>query len=64
MASEKKFELKAFSFGAAQEQTRAPRPVRIGLIQNRIVCPTTHPILEQVGQPEVATLVEVSVCSV
>ena len=49
MASEKKFELQAFSFGAAKEQTRAPRPVRIGLIQNRIVRPTTDPILEQVS---------------
>ncbi|CAI8023225.1 Beta-ureidopropionase [Geodia barretti] len=47
MASEKKFELKAFSFGAAKEQTRAPRPVRIGLVQNRIVRPTTDPLLEQ-----------------
>lgn len=49
LANEKSFELKAFAFGAAQEQTRAPRLVRIGLVQNQIVCPTTDPILEQVS---------------
>ena len=48
LAEEKKFELKAFAFGAAKEQTRAPRPVRIGLVQNQIVRPTSDPILEQV----------------
>lgn len=48
LAIEKNFELKAFAFGAAKEQTRLPRPVRIGLVQNQIVRPTTDPILEQV----------------
>ena len=54
LAEEGKFELKAFSFGAAREQTRAPRLVRIGLIQNKIVRPTTDPILDQV-RPAAAT---------
>ena len=49
LAEEKNFELKAFSFGAAKEQTRAPRLVRIGLVQNKIVRPTSDPILEQVN---------------
>lgn len=49
LANEKSFELKAFAFGAAQEQTRSPRLVRIGLVQNQIVRPTTDPILEQVS---------------
>lgn len=48
MAADKNFELKAFSFGAAEEQTRAPRIVRIGLIQNKILQPTSDPILQQV----------------
>lgn len=48
LASDKKFELKAYAFGAAKEQIRAPRPVKIGLVQNKIVRPTTDPIVEQV----------------
>ena len=47
LADEKDFELKAFAFGAAEEQARSPRLVRVGLVQNQILLPTTAPILEQ-----------------
>ena len=48
LAEEQNFELKSYRFGAAKEQTRAPRPVRIAVVQNAIVKPTTAPVTEQV----------------
>ena len=48
-ASERDFELQGHVFEAAQEQLRPPRPVRVGLIQNRIVLPTDAPVLDQVN---------------
>ncbi|XP_046904114.1 beta-ureidopropionase [Hypomesus transpacificus] len=47
-ASERDFELQGHVFEAAQEQLRPPRPVRVGLIQNRIVLPTDAPVLDQI----------------
>ncbi|XP_041456699.1 beta-ureidopropionase-like [Lytechinus variegatus] len=41
------FEVKGYQIGAGQEQLRSPRLVRIGLIQNKIVLPTTAPVKEQ-----------------
>lgn len=41
------FEIKAYKFSAAGEQLRARRIVRVGIIQNTIVLPTTAPITEQ-----------------
>eukprot|EP00798_Chlamydomonas_sp_ICE-L_P017155 gene17155-23466_t len=41
------FDLKAFRFTAAPEQMRPARNVRIGLIQNQIVLPTTAPFVDQ-----------------
>lgn len=41
------FDLQAYRFCAAPEQLRAPRIVRIGLIQHAIVKPTTAPFAEQ-----------------
>jgi hypothetical protein len=41
------FDLKAYCFKAAPEQLRPPRPVKIGLIQNKIVLPTTYPYAQQ-----------------
>ena len=41
------FDLQAYKFMAAAEQFRAPRIVRIGLIQHAIVKPTTAPLAEQ-----------------
>jgi hypothetical protein len=41
------FDLKAFAFAAAREELRPPRVVRIGLIQNAAVAPTTAPFEEQ-----------------
>lgn len=41
------FDVQGYQFGAAAEELRAPRIVRIGLIQNKIVLPTTAPIAKQ-----------------
>lgn len=47
VAEEQAFDLQAYKFGAAAEQFRAPRIVKIGLIQNAVVEPTTAPFAEQ-----------------
>lgn len=47
VASKHDFEVKAFQIGAAKEQMRPPKIVRIGLIQNKIVLPTSAPLQEQ-----------------
>jgi beta-ureidopropionase len=41
------FELAAYKIEAAREQRRAPRVVRIGVIQNRIVADTSEPVEAQ-----------------
>ena len=41
------FDLKAFRFEAAPEQLRPPRVVRLALIQNKTVLPTTEPYADQ-----------------
>ncbi|XP_034237193.1 beta-ureidopropionase [Thrips palmi] len=46
-AEKNDFEIKGYSFSAAPEQLRAPRIVRVGLIQNKIVIPTDRPLKEQ-----------------
>ena len=46
-AKSKNFQIVRAAAGASREQTRPPRLVRIGLIQNRIVLPTTAPVAEQ-----------------
>lgn len=48
LADEQKFELKGYRFDTTKEQTRAPRIVRIAVVQNAIVKPTTAPVAEQV----------------
>ncbi|KAK3420074.1 hypothetical protein EUGRSUZ_G00862 [Eucalyptus grandis] len=47
LSSEYDFDMLAFRFTADKELLREPRVVRVGLIQNSIVCPTTFPFLEQ-----------------
>ncbi|CAF0742170.1 unnamed protein product [Brachionus calyciflorus] len=47
LSKEENFDLQAYGFDAAEEQTRAKRLVRIGAIQNSIVLPTTEPIVKQ-----------------
>ena len=47
-ADQKDFEVQGYGFDATKEDTRASRVVRVGLIQNKIVLPTTAPISEQV----------------
>ncbi|KAI3896179.1 hypothetical protein MKX03_000299 [Papaver bracteatum] len=47
LSSNHGFDLKAFSFHADKELMREPRIVRVGLVQNSIALPTTHPFLDQ-----------------
>eukprot|EP00051_Salpingoeca_urceolata_P027187 m.480352 g.480352 ORF g.480352 m.480352 type:complete len:385 (+) comp21800_c0_seq1:97-1251(+) len=47
LSSSKDFEVQAVRIPCPTEQLRAPRIVRIGLIQNKIVLPTTAPVLDQ-----------------
>jgi beta-ureidopropionase len=44
---EQDFDVQAFEFTADEEQLRPARKVRVGLIQNAIVLPTTKPFAEQ-----------------
>ena len=48
MADGKDFEVKIFGIGASPEQTRPPRRVKIAVVQNAIVLPTTDPVSDQV----------------
>ncbi|XP_014241115.1 beta-ureidopropionase [Cimex lectularius] len=47
LANDEDFEIKGFQFSSAQEQLRAPRLVRIGIIQNKIAASTSESISEQ-----------------
>ncbi|XP_075541325.1 beta-ureidopropionase pyd3 isoform X1 [Dermacentor variabilis] len=47
LATEHKFELKGYRMVAEKEEMRPPRVVRLGLVQNRIVLPTTEPVAAQ-----------------
>ncbi|XP_065830482.1 beta-ureidopropionase-like [Oscarella lobularis] len=47
IAGESDFELAGYRFSAAPEQERSARIVRIGVVQNRIVLPTSAPVAEQ-----------------
>ncbi|KAH8264186.1 hypothetical protein KR038_004304 [Drosophila bunnanda] len=47
IAKENDFEIKGYRFKAREEQTRKPRIVRVGAIQNSIALPTTAPIEQQ-----------------
>lgn len=49
-ALEKDFDLQGYVFEATPEQLRAPRVVRVGLIQNKIILPTDALVLDQVRQ--------------
>lgn len=63
-ATDKGFDLKAFAFKAAPEQMRQPRVVRIGLIQNRIVLPTTAPYVDQAKVRRMQVLKHTCTCMV
>ena len=47
LAEDGEFQLSGFSFNAAKESTRPPKIVRVGLIQNKIVNPTTDDVKAQ-----------------
>lgn len=55
-ADGKNVDLAGYVFEAAPEETRSPRVVRIGAIQNKIVLPTTASIVEQVQRATVADM--------
>jgi len=48
-ARQRNFEIAGYVFNAPLEHIRAPSVVRVGLIQNKIVLPTTDPVQKQVG---------------
>ena len=48
LSKRENFDLQAYAFDAAAEQTRTKRIVRIGAIQNQIVLPTDAPVVQQV----------------
>lgn len=47
LAKSRNFELRGYRVPCPGEQSRMPRIVRVGIIQNRIVRPTTDPIEQQ-----------------
>lgn len=47
MAEDRNVELKGYIFEAKPEDLRAPQIVRVGIVQNAIVEPTTAPISQQ-----------------
>lgn len=49
IADEKDFEVKVCGIGASPEQTRPPRKVKVAVVQNAIVKPTTDPIKDQIA---------------
>jgi dihydropyrimidinase len=50
LAKQNNFEIKSYRMNAAEEQGRKPNIVKIGAIQNKIVIPTSEPILKQVEE--------------
>ena len=46
-AEENDFQIAGYSFNAAKESLRAPQVVKVGLIQNKIVLPTTSDVKDQ-----------------
>lgn len=67
LADERDFELVGYGFPAEREESRAPRIVRIGSIQNKIVLPTSAPIAEQRDalHHRISEIIEVaSICGV
>ncbi|KAJ0067826.1 hypothetical protein NL108_011053, partial [Boleophthalmus pectinirostris] len=61
-ASQRDFELKGFRFTASPEQLRAPRVIRVGLVQHHTVLPTDAPVQEQINavHHRVGEMVEVA----
>lgn len=51
VAKQRDFQLLGCQFGAAREQLRPPHTVRVGLVQNAVVLPTSAPIMDQVRCP-------------
>jgi len=47
LAEANNFELSGYAFEAEKESTRAPRITRIGLVQNKIVVPTSEDVIVQ-----------------
>jgi len=47
LAQDGDFQLSGYSFNAAKESSRSPQIVRVGLIQNKIIKPTTDDVKDQ-----------------
>ena len=47
LAQDGDFQLSGYSFNAAKETSRSPQLVRVGLIQNKIIKPTTDAVKDQ-----------------
>ncbi|XP_048838646.1 beta-ureidopropionase [Brienomyrus brachyistius] len=47
-ARQRDFQLLGCQFGAAREQLRPPRTIRVGLVQNAMVLPTSAPVMDQI----------------
>jgi len=60
-AVEKNFELAGYKVQASKEELRAPKIIRVGLVQNQVTVPTTAPIEEQrqALHDRIASIVEV-----
>jgi beta-ureidopropionase len=47
MSQDENFEVQGYKFESKKEETRSARIVRVGIIQNKIVLPTSAPIVDQ-----------------
>ncbi|KAJ3604550.1 hypothetical protein NHX12_029290 [Muraenolepis orangiensis] len=61
-AYDRDFELQGHVFQCGSEQLRAPRRIRVGLVQNHTVMPTDAPVLDQIAaiHNRIAEIVEVA----
>ena len=48
IAQNKNFVVKGYAFSAVKQKNQGKRIVRIGLIQNSVILPTTSPVEDQV----------------
>ena len=54
LADKHDFEIRGYAFDAFTEDVRAPRKVKVGVIQNKMVLPTTATVLQQVSDVTLA----------
>ena len=54
LAEKHDFEIRGYAFDAFREDVRSPRKVKVGVIQNKMVLPTTATVLQQVSDVTLA----------